>query len=384
MRLLHTADWHLGRTLHGASLLDDQAHLLEQFVDLARREKPDVVVIAGDVYDRAVPPSDVVRLLDDVLCRVVMGLKIPVVVIAGNHDAADRLAFASRLLDGQGLHILGQPVSSTAPVILNDDHGPFYLYPLPYAEPAIVRHCLDNQELQGHQEAMRYLLEGIWSRHPKGQRTIAVAHCFVTGSTECESERPLSVGGAGMIESAVFKGFDYVALGHLHRPQSCDKDRIQYSGSLMRYSFSEADHDKAVLMVEMGADAKCHVERVSLTPRRQVRCLEGTLTEVLDGAKMDKAPEDYVMVTLLDEGPIFDAMGKLRSAYPNCLHIERPVLSGRASQDGPRVDHRKMGDRELFGSFFEQVTGEPLTKKQVAAFATVADEVRRGEREDVA
>jgi len=381
MRLIHTADWHLGRTLHGASLIEDQAHLLAQIVELARHEKPDAVIIAGDVYDRAVPPTDAVRLLNDVLEQLILDLKLPVVMIAGNHDAADRLAFASRVLGGQGLHILGQPVSSTAAVVLEDKAGPVHLYPLPYAEPAIVRHCVDRQDLQGHQAAMQCLLEGIWSRHPKGQRAVAVAHCFVSGSQETESERPLSIGGAGVIDAAVFKGFGHVALGHLHRPQSCEGGRVQYSGSLMRYSFSETDHEKAVLVTEIDAAGKSRTERAHLVPRREVRCLEGRLAEVVAAAKKDKAADDYLMVTLLDDEPVFDAMGKLREAYPNVLHIERPALVRQARGGEARVDHRKMGERELFGAFFKEVTGEPLTENQGRAFVTVVDELRRSQQE---
>jgi hypothetical protein len=181
MRLIHTADWHLGRTLHGASLIEDQAHLLAQFVELARNEKPDAVVIAGDVYDRAVPPTDAVRLLNDVLDQLILDLKLSVVMIAGNHDAADRLAFASRVLQGQGLHILGQPVSSTVAVVLEDKAGPVHLYPLPYAEPAIVRHCMDRQELQGHQA--RYSTVGRLAEVATGSNSLRITfQRFVLGT----------------------------------------------------------------------------------------------------------------------------------------------------------------------------------------------------------
>ncbi len=384
MRILHTADWHLGRTLHGANLIDDQAFVLEQFVDLAKNEKPDVIIIAGDVYDRAVPPNEAITLLDETLCRLVLDLGIQVILIAGNHDSPARLAFGHRLLYGSGLHILGQPASSTAPVAIEDRHGPVHIYPLPYAEPAIVRHCTDKSELQGHQEAMKCLLDGIWSRHPKGVRSIAVAHCFVTGSTECESERPLSIGGAGVIEPTVFKGFSYVALGHLHRPQACDHGRIRYSGSLLQYSFAEADHSKAILFIDMDSKGDCDVKEIVLTPRRQVRCLRGELAQILAGAMNDKAGKDYLTVTLLDQGPIFDAMGKLREVYPNVLHIERPVLQGRMDDRAELIDHRRMGDLDLFAAFFEHVTGDELAEEHKEAFIRVVDKVRRDEREGLA
>lgn len=356
MRFMHSADWHVGRTLHGVSLLEDQAHLLDQFVDLACQEKPDVVILAGDIYDRSVPPNEAIGLLDDVLCRLVLDLKLQVVVIAGNHDGPARLSFGSRLLKGQGLHMLGSPASPA--VVLEDRHGPVHFYPIPFAEPAIVRHCLDRHDLEGHQAAMQCLLDGLWARHPKGIRAVAAAHCFVTGGTASESERPVSIGGAGMIDADVFKGFDYVALGHLHRPQACDSDgRVRYSGSLMRYSFTEVDHEKAVLIVDMDAQGECDVKAVELSPRRQVRRIDGLFDDVVATAKDDLARDDYLIVTLLDQGPIFDAMGKLRLVYPNLLHIDRPAVMPTTGAD-ERIDHRKMTEMEL---------SRPLSSRSPAA-----------------
>ncbi|MEW6753005.1 MAG: exonuclease SbcCD subunit D [Candidatus Latescibacterota bacterium] len=381
MRLLHTGDWHLGRTLHGAGLTEDQAHVLDQLVGLARQERPHAVLVAGDVYDRGVPPAEAIELLDEVVCRLVLDVGAPVVMIAGNHDSPERLAFGCRLLGERGLHILGQPEREPTAVVLHDEHGPVHLYPVPYADPAQVRRRQGRQDLQGHQEALQYLLDGIRQRHPAGRRCTAVAHCFVAGLAECESERPLCVGGVGTVGAETFRGFDYVALGHLHRPQRCAGGRIRYSGSLMRYSFMEADHEKGVLLVEMDAAGRCQVRSVPLVPRRQVRCLQGTLAGVLEGAAHDPAREDYLMVTLLDDGPVFDAMGKLRQVYPNVLHIDRPALRLGADGEGPRLDHRRTGDLELFSAFYEQVTGEAPDAARQAVFAGIAEQVRRQERE---
>ena len=384
MRLLHSGDWHLGRTLHGANLLEDQAYLLAQVVDLARHEKPDAVIVAGDVYDRAVPPAEAVKLLDDTLCRLVLGLKVPVIVIAGNHDGADRLAFGSRLLDKGGLYILGQPSLSPACIVLGDDHGPVYLYGIPYAEPAVVRHLAQDPNLQGHQGVMRRLVAGIWPQHPKGQRAVLIAHGVVAGATVSESERPLSIGGDVAIEPAVFKGFHYVALGHLHHPQSHMKGRLRYCGSLMSYSFSEAGDEKVSVMAELDASGKCRTEGVPLSPRYRARRIEGNLADILAGAREDSSPEDYIEVSLLDKGPVFEPMARLREVYPNALHIERPALTEAPGRDGARPDHRKTGDLEMFQAFYEHVTGEELQADQQAAFVGVADEVRRGDREDAA
>lgn len=379
MRLLHTADLHLGRTLHGASLIEDQAHLLGQLVELAKQAKPDAVIIAGDVYDRAVPPVEAIELLDDTLLQLVAELGVSVIIIAGNHDGPSRIAFASRLLAERGLHIRGGYGSDLSPVVVEDRHGPLRIYPLPYAEPAILRHYLGRQELESQQAAMQCLVDVIRHQHPKGQRAVAVAHCFVSGGQECESERPISVGGVSSIDPKVFDGFSYVALGHLHRPQTCNGGRVSYSGSLMRYSFAEADHEKAVLLVDIDAQGDCSVQQIQLKPRRQVRRIEGRFDQIIADAARDPAPDDYLMVTLMDQGPIFDAMGKLRMVYPNVLHIERPAVT--PSPGGPKMDHRKMDEAQLFDAFFKEMTGEQLSPEQLAAFAEVVERVRRHERE---
>ncbi|MFP4106120.1 MAG: exonuclease SbcCD subunit D [Phycisphaerae bacterium] len=382
MKLIHTADWHLGRALHGANLIEDQAYLLDQFVDLVRQEQPDAVLIAGDVYDRAVPPGDAVDLLDETLCRLAQDCGTQVVVIAGNHDSPTRLNFASRMLRSCGVHILGVPTCSPQPVTLADDHGPIHVYPLPYAEPAVIRHQADLPDLRGHSEAMVHLMQGIRAGHQENQRAIAVAHCFVGGGQESESERPLSVGGAGAIDPAVFDGFDYVALGHLHRPQSFNGGAVRFSGSLMRYSFSEAKQNKSVSIVEIDAAGSADIREIKLTPRRQVRCIEGLLTDVLAGADKDPGREDYLMVTLTDTEHIFDAMGKLREVYPNVLHLDRAGLRLANASDTPnRADPRKDTELDLFKGFLEEVTGREPDEAQLDAFSDVADGARAEQRE---
>jgi exonuclease SbcD len=381
MRFIHTADWHLGRLFHGVHLTEDQAHILDEFVAFVKDGRPDVLLIAGDIYDRAVPPPEAVALLDDVLSRLVLGLKVPVVLIAGNHDSPHRLGFGSRLLAGQRLHIFGSLADELTPVVIDDNAGPVYIYALPYAEPPVVRESLSSDAIQDHQAAMLALIGRMRQLHPEATRSILVAHTFVVGGLECESERPLSVGGAGAVDCACFDGFDYVALGHLHRPQTAGKDVVQYAGSLLKYSFSEANHRKSVSLVEMDAQGRCRVEKIALTPRRDVRCLEGHLADILRGPQSGENPQDYLMVTLLDTGAILDAMGKLRDVYPNVLHIERPGLMAGGEMHGTRADHRKMNDTELFASFFLQATGERLTEAQGSAYASVVNAMRQRERE---
>jgi exonuclease SbcD len=209
-----------------------------------------------------------------------------------------------------------------------------------------------------------------------------VAHALVAGGEPSESERPLSIGGASTVPVECFAGIHYVALGHLHRPQKVGSERVQYSGSLLKYSFSEADHAKSVTLVEMDAAGACRVSRARLAPRRDVRCIQGNIADLLKGPKVSEGREDYLSVTLLDRGAILDAMGKLREVYPNVLHIERPVLSAAGAGPPGKMDHHKVSDEQLFGSFFKEVTGEELKDEERAAYAATTAEMRRREREE--
>lgn len=359
MRFLHTADWHLGRVYHGVSLLEDQAHVLREFVRIATDLRPDAILLAGDIYDRSVPPAEAVRLLDEVLTELVAGLGIPVVMIAGNHDGPDRLAFGSGMLGRAGLTVCGPVTDRVAPLVLRDAHGDVAVYPLPYAEPALVRAAFGDDSLGDHNAALGAQLQAIRAAHPAGMRSVVVAHAFVLGSSESESERPLSVGGTGAVGASLFDGFDYVALGHLHRPQQAGSDRIHYAGSLLKYSFAEADHSKSINLVELDATGQCTVTRIALAPRRDLRILEDTLEAIVAAAAADPGREDYVLARLTDSGALLDAMGKLRTVYPNALAIERPVLHGE-SEGRAAADHRRIRVEDLFSSFYTEMTGQPL------------------------
>src|SRR4051794_40817170 len=210
MRFIHTADWHLGRLFHGVHLTNDQHHALMQLVELVKQERPDAVLVAGDIYDRAIPPPEAVELLDEVLCRLVIDLKIPVVLIAGNHDSPQRLNFGSRLLANRRLYVTGNLPAKCESVVFADEHGPVHVYAVPYCEPMLVRQCLECEDVVDHDSAMRALVARIGTTHPSGERKILMAHAFVAGGAECESERPLSVGGAGTVDAASLGGFDYV------------------------------------------------------------------------------------------------------------------------------------------------------------------------------
>lgn len=399
MRFIHTADWHLGRTFHNVSLVEDQAHVLEQLVDVVRETRADALVVAGDIYDRAVPPTDAVRLLGDVLERVVVGLGVPVVMIAGNHDSPDRLEFGAPLLSARGLHVRGRLDPDAGPVVLSDEHGPVSFFLLPYAEPPLVRERLGDEGLRSHDEAMKALTAHLLGSQAPG-RSVLVGHCFAMGGESSESERPLSVGGAGTVDTAHFRGFSYTALGHLHRPQTFGS-RVRYSGSLLKYSFSEADHRKSVSLVELNGAGEVGAEEIPLSPRRDVRIVEGFLEEILGGpGPRERAaaglpghadpgsgtpwvgsPDDYLLVRLLDKQAILDPMGKLRQAFPNVLHVERPGLWRTGEVEVAGRERLRESVLDLFAAFFQEMTDEPLSAEQRAAFAEIVEEVDRDARE---
>ena len=381
MRFLHTSDWHLGRIFHGVHLTDDQAHVLEQFIELVKDVTPDVVLIAGDVYDRSVPPIEAVRLLDETITRILLDCRVPVIMIAGNHDSPERLGFGTRLLARQGLYVISRVNGNPTPVILNDAHGPVYFCPIPYAEPPVVREVLSVTDALDHDRALRLLTGRLLAHVPAGARSVALAHAFVAGGEVSESERPLSVGGTGAVDWSCFQSFHYTALGHLHGPQSAGSAGIRYAGSLLKYSFAESASRKSVTLVEMDGAGEVQVEEMILTPRRDVRCLSGYLDELMTMTGDSPDRDDYLMVTLKDTGAILDVIGKLRSVYPNVLHIERPCLTGAGELRGPGGDHRRVNEADLFASFFEQVTGEHLQHDLQQTFTETLESLYRQERE---
>lgn len=378
MRFIHTGDWHLGRLFHARSLVEDQAYLLDQFVELVRSRRPDAVLLAGDIYDRAVPPAEAVTLLDETLSRIVVGEGVPVVMIAGNHDSPDRLGFGARLLASGGLTVVGRYRGDVAPLELADEHGPLRLYPMPYCEPAVVRDAL-GIEVSDHDAAMAAVLDKVRAAHPAGVRSVLVAHAFVAGGAESESERPLSVGGSGAVDVRRFEGFDFVALGHLHRPQTL-AGRLHYAGSLMKYSLSEADHDKSVSVIEIDGSGQLDIERVRLAPRRNLRRIRGELATLVESGRSDPVRDDYVFATLCDTGALLDPMARLREVYPNALGCEREVLQS-AGEGRAMAMHRELDVRHLFADFFREVTGEALSDEQASALETMLEQLERRNRE---
>lgn len=370
MRILHTSDWHLGRIFHGVHLTEDQAYILEQLVRLIGDLKPDVMLVAGDIFDRSVPPVEAVNLLDDTLSKILMDYKIPIIMISGNHDSPERVDFGSRLLRESRLHIAGRFGRSLKPVTIEDEFGPVYFYPLPYVEPAVVREST-GIEMHSHDEAMKVLMDNLKGTMQRDKRNVLIAHTFAAGGEASESERPLSIGGSSVVDGACFNDFSYVALGHLHRPQRVGGENIRYSGSLMKYSFSEASQKKHIPIIDMDEQGNITVEKVELKPKRDLRCIEGCLSDILKGPQGGESREDYIMVTLNDEGAILDAMGKIRNVYPNALHIERPKYAASSNTLSLDRSFKKMDIGELFSSFYRQVTDVEMSEEQKRAFSEV-------------
>lgn len=387
MRFIHTSDWHIGRQLHNQSLLEDQAYVLDQIVTLAELHSVDAVIIAGDIYDRSIPPASAVALLDAVLNRLITELGLQVLMIAGNHDGHERLGFAAKQMAASGLHIIGPLQADFTPIRLTSPSGDAYFYPLPYAEPATVRQVFEADakglSVSSHEEAMALLLEQVHSHDSQGLPKVVVSHCFLDGGSESESERPLSIGGADKISPRLFSEFDYVALGHLHGPQYKGCEHVRYSGSILKYSFSEQHQHKSVTLVDVAAQTPAQIQLLPLTALRDVRIIEGELAHLLDLGKTDAKREDYLMVRLLDKHAILDAMGKLRSVYPNVLHLERTGLMAGEQAVALNRDHIKKGEMAMFRDFFSQVSGEALSDAQQAVMDEILTKLHRDEGDNV-
>ncbi len=379
MKFIHTSDWHIGRQLHNQSLLDDQRFVLTQIIELATEHDVDAVIVAGDIYDRSIPPASAVALLDEVVNRLVNELKISVIMIAGNHDGHERLGFASRQMNDSGLHIIGPLTKDIRAVELKGKQSSAVFYGLPYADPATVRHVFDC-DVSTHEEAMVTLLEQVHEHDSQGLPKVVISHCFLDGGSESESERPLSIGGADKISPKLFTPFNYTALGHLHGPQYKGSEHVRYSGSMLKYSFSEQHQNKSVTLVELDRDGKAGFELLPLKAMRDVRIIEGELAELLETGKTDLNRDDYLMVRLSDKHAILDAMGKLRSVYPNVLHLERTGLMSENGKVELSRDHIKKGEMDMFSDFFTQVSGDTMTEAQQQAMTAAIDELHKSER----
>ncbi len=365
MKIVHTGDWHIGKLVHGIHMTEEQRYVLDKFIEFLKEEKPDVLIIAGDVYDRSIPPVEAVELLDEFLSTVLIDLGIKVMAIAGNHDSPDRLAFGSKILEKKGLYICGELKEDIEPIVFEDEYGKVNFYLIPYLEPAIIREKLKNEDIKTHDDAYKEVLNKIKLNIKENERNVLITHAYLGGGVEVEtseSERPLSIGGSDIVSVDYFKEFDYVALGHIHKPQKVKYNHIRYAGSLMKYSFSEYNQKKSFAVVNIGVDG-CDIQLEPIQVKRDMRKIKGELEQLTSkNIYKDGNNEDYIMAILTDKGEVVDAIGKLRAVYPNVLRIERESLEriNEGERTSAGQDFVKKNPYELFKEFYENIVGQEL------------------------
>ncbi len=411
MKFLHLSDLHLGKRVYEASMLEDQKYILEQILSVAEEEKPDGVLIAGDIYDKAVPSAEAVRLCDGFLTRLA-DLGIPVFAVSGNHDSPERLAFGARLMSGRGVYISPPYDGTVEPVILRDEWGETAVWLLPFLRPSTVRHALEKEARERNGEAepdaaadaersaeavgplsenaeqlletgsYQAALQAAVSRLcvDRSRRNVLVAHQFVTGASRCESE-DFSVGGLDNVDASVFEAFDYTALGHIHSPQYVGRQTVRYCGTPLKYSFSECGQEKSVTVVELGKKGDVTVRERPLVPLRDMRRVRGTYLEVTARSFYENTnTRDYIQITLTDEEDVPDGMQKLRVIYPNLLRLEYDNRRTRENRsvESAEAEEEKSG-QALFVAFYELQNNRPMSEAQTALIGRLFEELEGGE-----
>ena len=375
MKFIHLSDLHIGKRVNEFSMCEDQKYILRQILQIIDDEEPDAVIIAGDVYDKSIPSTEAVELLDSFLYRLAKR-RSEVFIISGNHDSPERLSFGSRLIDGSGIHIAPVYSGEIKPFAVKGVN----IYLLPFIKPAHVRRFFEDEKIESYTDAMRVAIEKMGV--DKAQCNILVTHQFVTGSDTTDSE-DLSVGGSDNVDASVFEPFDYVALGHLHRPQNCGSEKIRYCGTPLKYSFSEANDRKSVTVGELDGEKQLTVRTVDLTPQRDMVKLRGTYNELISKSFYDGTSygEDYVHITLTDEDDIPDAVTKLRLAYKNLMKLEYDNTRTRARGQSEAVaaDVETKTPLELFDDLFAMQNNETMNEQERGYMSQLIESVWEGE-----
>lgn len=385
MKILHTGDWHIGKIVNDFHMTPDQRYVMKQFINIIENENPDVIVIAGDLYDRSVAPVEAVELVDEVFSKILLELNKPIIAIAGNHDSPERLSFGSSIFENKGLYIEGTFSPNIRKVVIEDEFGPVNFYMLPYADPAVVRDAFEDESIKTHDDAFKAVIDKINQTINLKERNVLVAHGFVVGDSDpelSESERPLSIGGTDFIKAKYFENFNYTALGHLHGPQRVLRDNIRYSGSILKYSFSEVRQNKSVTIINMGEKGEVAVELKKLVPIRDMRIIKGEINELLSPEVYKEGNvEDYLSVTLTDEGELVDPIGKLRSVYHNVMVLTREtsIKSENEAKTSAKEGYKKKSKLELFKEFYEDITGGSFTEDRYEIAEEVIGEIEKSE-----
>lgn len=373
MKLIHLSDLHIGKRVNEFSMLEDQEYILLQILQIIDEEQPDAVMIAGDVYDKSVPSGEAVTLFDEFLCRLA-ARKQTVLIISGNHDSPERLAFGNRLLEQSGIHISPVYDGKVTPITLTDGDGEVDFWLLPFIKPVHVRRFFPDADIQTYTDACRVAVEQM-DRNPQ-RRHVLLTHQFVTGASLCDSEE-LSVGGSDNVDASVFQDFDYVALGHIHGPQNIGSNRIRYCGTPLKYSFSEVNHHKSVTVVHLGTKGELRLETRPLTPKHDMRKIRGTFEELT--AKtfwQNTAVDDYLHAILTDEEDVPEVMGRLRTVYPNLMTLEYDNTRTACNRMlGTAENVQEKSKLELFEEFYENRNNQPMSDVQRSFVRELIDSI---------
>ena len=378
MKLIHLSDLHLGKKLGEFQLTEDQRYILREILDIIDDEKPDCVIVAGDIYDRSVPPTEAVELFDDFLFRLSQK-SIPVFVISGNHDSPERLAFGGRLMDKSGVHISPVYDGNVVPYTISDSYGAVKLWLLPFVKPANVRRFFEDEEITSYTDALRTATEHM--DIDSSERNILVTHQFVTGALRSESEE-ITVGGTDNVDACVFDAFDYVALGHIHRPQNVMSERIRYCGTPLKYSFSESSDSKSVTVAELGEKGSLTVGTRPLVPLREMTEIKGSYEELTLKSFYENTGlrDAYLHITLTDEEEIPDAVSRLRVIYRSLMKLDydnsRTRNTGVITAVGST---ERKTPAELFAEFYEQQNGRPMSDGQAELVNGLIESIWEGE-----
>lgn len=359
---MHLADLHLGKRVNGFSMMDDQEYILNRILEIMEEEQPDGLLIAGDVYDKTIPPAEAVHRMDDFLTAVA-AKHVPVFLISGNHDSAERVAFGHQLMQGSGIWISPVYDGTIRHHTLKDRWGEVNIYLIPFLRPSVVRSFFPDVEIEDYTDALRTIIEDL--QVDTSRRNVVLAHQFVTAAgalpETCDSEQ-LSVGGLDRVDGSVFSPFDYTALGHLHGPQRVGSETIRYAGSPLKYSFSELHQKKSVTVAELRAKGETEIRQIPLQPRREMTELRGTFEKILEEARKKGEPQtDYYHMILTDETDVVDALSRLREYYPNIMLLDydnRRTRSQKEVEQLDRVEERTPG--ELFAALYEQQNGQEM------------------------
>lgn len=398
MKIIHTSDWHIGKIVNEFSMIEDQKYILNKLIKLVEEENPQAIIIAGDIYDRSIPPVEAVELLNETLSTLVIDKNIKVLAISGNHDSGERLSFGSKILEKQGLYVVGNDEELYRHIAINDNGKNINFYLVPYKDPALSRKLMEDKKIKNHNDAMIGVIDKIKENMNKEEVNILIGHGYVTMKREdaieeedkyevaeleiSESERPLSIGGTDLIDGNIFEDFDYVALGHLHGRQRIGRETMRYSGSLLKYSFSEVNHKKGVSILDVN-DKNIDIDFKTLKPLRDLRVIKGNIEDLIEeGRQLEEGKEDYIQAILTDDGELMNPMEKLRTVYPNTMLITRErKRTYSEDKTSARGEYKSKDKKELFKEFYESLgTGDYTNEKEAVLVDVINEVLKKGDK----